>query len=310
MTITNAVQTYLTQCTNVKKLEPLTLKAYKTDLRQFQEFMADKAENISELDKVLVGSYIDYISPQYRAKSLKRKAASLKAFFNFLEFEDIIVVTPFRKIKLHIKEGKKIPKALTLFDMEKVLSYLYNHKSKQTSQKRNVALIELLFDTGIRISELCNIRLTDIQIEAQTLSIRGKGNKERVVFLSNKYTLSALKNYLVVRYMYAGEKNSPYLFINRIGNKYSTESARLAILSLGRKALGKHVTPHMFRHTFATLLLEEGVDITYIKSFLGHSSISTTQIYAASTTYRQRQILTTLHPRNRIRTVIPEEIAE
>lgn len=294
MNVQNAIEKYLTQCAKIKKLEPLTLKAYSIDLKQFDSFAKNYTNILAQLDKAIVSHYIDFISSKYTAKSLKRKVASLKAFFNYLEFEDIIVVTPFRKIKINIKEPRRIPKALTLFDMEKLLSHLYINKHPVLI--RNKAVFELLFSTGIRISELCNINLSDINIEAQTISIKGKGNKERIAFISDIYTMTALKNYIAER----PNINSPYLFINRLGNKLSTQSVRFFIEALGKTVLKKHITPHMIRHTFATLLLEEGVDITYIKSFLGHSSISTTQIYAASTTYKQRQILTAFHPRNRI----------
>ncbi|MCL2848144.1 MAG: tyrosine-type recombinase/integrase [Firmicutes bacterium] len=297
MTIENAINTYLAQCINIKKLEPLTLKAYTIDLSQFTDFVSNKTNTIDELDKAVVASYIDSISGQYKAKSLKRKIASLKAFFNYLEFEDMITVTPFRKIRVNIKEPRQIPKALSLFDMEKLLSHIYNNNSQKIAVIRNTAIFELFFATGIRISELCDIQLSDLNIESQSVSIRGKGNKERLAFISNSYAVDALREYISVR----PETDIPYLFINRLGNKISSQSIRFYIKALGKIILGKHITPHMLRHTFATLLLEEGVDITYIKSFLGHSSISTTQIYAASTTYKQRQILTTLHPRNRIR---------
>jgi len=154
-----------------------------------------------------------------------------------------------------------------------------------------------MFATGIRASELCNIKLSDIDFETQILSIKGKGNKERLSVINNPHVISALTNYLSTRPI----TSSLFFFKNRIGKQISSQSVRFFIKALGKTVLNKLVTPHMVRHTFATLLLEEGVDITYIKSFLGHASISTTQIYAASTTYKQRQILTALHPRNRIR---------
>jgi integrase/recombinase XerD len=294
MTIKIAICNYLAQCSDIKKLEPLTLKAYAIDLKQFYEYVHIKASSISELDKMLVQSYIEEISKKYVAKSLKRKIASIKAFFNYLEFEDLIVVTPFRKIRLNIKEPKRLPKSLSLFDMEKLLYFLYSQSHTKKIFIRNLAIFELMFATGIRVSELCNIKLLDMNLETQTLSI--KGNKERLSVVNNSYVISALRNYLSIR----PAINSPFLFINRIGKQISTQSVRFFIEALGKTVLNRLVTPHMIRHTFATLLLEEGVDITYIKSFLGHSSISTTQIYAASTTYKQRQILTDLHPRNRI----------
>ena len=297
MTIKIAILNYLAQCTDIKKLEPLTIKAYTIDLNQFYNFVSLKVASISELDKTLVQSYIEEISKKYAAKSLKRKIASVKAFFNYLEFEDLIVVTPFRKIRLNIKEPKRLPKSLSLFDMEKLLSFLYSQTHTKKIFIRNLAIFELMFATGIRVSELCNIKLSDIDFETQTLSIKGKGNKERLSVVNNPHVISSLNNYLSVR----PTTDSPFFFINRIGRQVSTQSVRFFIEALGKTVLNKLVTPHMLRHTFATLLLEEGVDITYIKSFLGHASISTTQIYAASTTYKQRQILTALHPRNRIK---------
>ena len=297
MKIKIAIRNYLNQCSDIKKLESLTLKAYTIDLKQFYEFVGSKTTFVAELDKIILQSYIEEISKKYAAKSLKRKIASLKAFFNYLEFEDLITVTPFRKIRLNIKEPKRLPKSLSLFDMEKLLSFLYSKKHAKKILTRNLAIFELMFATGIRVSELCNIKLADINLETQTLSIKGKGNKERLSVVNNPSVISALKNYLSVRPL----TDSPFFFINRIGKQISAQSVRFFIEKLGKKVLDKLVTPHMIRHTFATLLLEEGVDITYIKSFLGHSSISTTQIYAASTTYKQRQILSALHPRNRVR---------
>jgi integrase/recombinase XerD len=299
MKIKVAIHNYLAQCSGIKKLEPLTIKAYSIDLKQFYEFVTVKASFVSELDKTLVQNYIEEISKKYAAKSLKRKIASVKAFFNYLEFEDIIVVTPFRKIRLNIKEPQRLPKSLSLFDMEKLLSFLYSQTHVKKIFIRNLAIFELMFATGIRVSELCNIKLSDINFETQTLSVKGKGNKERLSVVNNPHVISALKNYLSVRPI----TNSPFFFINRVGKQISTQSVRFSIEALGKSVLNKLVTPHMIRHTFATLLLEEGVDITHIKSFLGHASISTTQIYAASTTYKQRQILSALHPRNRVKIV-------
>jgi len=206
MEIKAAIHDYLAQCSNIKKLEPLTLKAYTGDLKQFYEFAGLKASLVPQLDKALVLSYIEEISKKYTAKSLKRKIASIKAFFNYLEFEDLIVVTPFRKIRFTVKEPKRLPKALSLFDMEKLLSFLYSEPRAKKILIRNRAVFELMFATGIRVSELCNIRLSDINFEAQVLSIKGKGNKERLSVVSNPYVISALQNYLSIR----PNNNSPF----------------------------------------------------------------------------------------------------
>jgi integrase/recombinase XerD len=233
MIIEIAIRNYLAQCSNIKKLEPLTIKAYTIDLKQFYEYVSLKASSVLELDKMLVQNYIEEISKKYVAKSLKRKIASVKAFFNYLEFEDLIVVTPFRKIRLNIKEPKRLPKSLSLFDMEKLLSFLYSQSYAKKIFIRNLAIFELMFATGIRVSELCNIKLSDINLETQILSVNGKGNKERLSIVNNPYVISALKNYLWVRPI----TDSPFFFINRIKKQISTQSVRFFIEALGKIVL-------------------------------------------------------------------------
>lgn len=299
--LSNSIQSYLDHCKNTKKLKKLTLKAYSIDLQQFLLYMREQHKKdifIAELNKAMLVPYVNFISEKYKAKTLKRKIASLKAFFNHLEYEDIIDVSPFRKIKCVIKEPRSLPKSLSLFDMEKIITYLYHNffKDKKSTHIRNIAIFEVLFATGMRVSELCNLAVKDYDPSSQTLFIQGKGNKERLVFISNKYVLAALNNYINLR----PDTTLPYLFINRLGNRLSEQSVRYFIKNLGDKVLNKYVTPHMIRHTFATLMLEEGVDIKYIQNFLGHSSITTTQIYTYATVVKQKQIMLLFHPRNRI----------
>lgn len=261
------IQAYLLKCKNIKKLEPLTLKAYTIDLGQFSAYLSENHllnSDINEIDKPVLVNYIDRISGQYAPKSLKRKIASLKAFFNFLEFENIIEVTPLRKIKLTIKEPKRLPKSLTIFDIERILRALYQRKnSNSIASIRNIAVFEMLFVTGLRVSELCNLKMNDFNLDTQVLSIKGKGNKERLLYINNQDTLAALKNYFECR-----QNNNEYIFINRIGNRLSEQSVRYLIEGLGKRALDRYVTPHMIRHSFATLMIEEGVDVTYVQAFL------------------------------------------
>ncbi|MCL2599279.1 MAG: tyrosine-type recombinase/integrase [Firmicutes bacterium] len=318
MNLLDTIETYLTKCAHTKKLESLTLKAYRIDLMQFYDFVCTAGTmsvdspnqlvestmpqcSLQQVDKWMVQQFIDTVSTQYLPRSLRRKLASLKAFFSHLEFEDIIQVSPFRKIKTAIKIPKQIPKALSLFDMEKILDFLYKKDCTKLQNLCTIAIIELLFATGIRVSELCNIHLNDFDTSTHTLIIKGKGNAERLTTLNNTSVINILHSYLDKRPDIAPH----FLFLNRRNQPLSTQSVRLTIKHIGKTVLQKKVTPHMLRHTFATLLLEEGVDITHIKSFLGHSSIHTTQIYAASNTQTQRRILATLHPRNRIKIGMP-----
>jgi len=292
------IKDYLIQCRNIKKLETLTIKAYTIDLKQFNEYIENLATPIFEInyiDKSILTDYINLISTLYKAKSLKRKIASLKAFFNYLEFEDIITSNPLRKIRLTIKEPKRLPKSLSIFDIEKILKAIYSKNIQSFSHLRNIAVFEILFATGIRVSELCNLKILDYNIDTQVLHIRGKGNKERLIYISNRDALSSLSIYMSNR-----TSDNEYLFINRLNKRLSEQSVRFFIQNLGKNILNKYVSPHMIRHSFATLMIEEGVDVTYIQSFLGHSSITTTQIYTVSTINKQRQIMTSFHPRNRI----------
>lgn len=299
MKINEVVEKYLQYCQNFKRLDNLTLKAYKIDIKQFLAFLSKQDnfdDNILKVDKTIINNYINILGQTFSPKSMKRKIASIKAMFNYFEFEDLIPINPFRKIKISIKEPKRLPKSLSLFEIEKVLSYLYLKKNKSQSYYKNIAIFELLFATGMRVSELCNLKAENCSLAEQTVRIIGKGNKERIIYINNPYVLKAIENYLSVK-----SKEREYFFINRLNQRLSEQSVRFFIKNIAKSVLdNKHVTPHMIRHTFATLMLEEGVDIKYIQNFLGHSSITTTQIYTHSTIIKQKQIMLAFHPRNRI----------
>ena len=191
--------------------------------------------------------------------------------------------------------------------IERLLCYLYHIESKISNKiqrkkliLRDIAVIELLFATGLRISELCGLKNKEFTIDDGILCIKGKGAKERYLQVENKEVLKTLKRYKVE---FQNEIECVgYFFVNRYGKKFSEQSARRMIDKHAQAAsLDQHITPHMFRHSFATLLLEEDVDIRYIQKMLGHSSIITTQIYTYVTSEKQKQILRTKHPRNKMR---------
>jgi integrase/recombinase XerD len=159
--------------------------------------------------------------------------------------------------------------------------------------------VELLFATGMRVSELCSLEAKDVRLEEGNIYIMGKGSKERVIQIGNKEVLAILQEYIDVKNSHKCKSN--FFFINRFFSRISEQSVRFMLKKIRIKAgIPINITPHMFRHSFATLLLEEDVDIRYIQRMLGHSSIQTTQIYTFVTTEKQRQILTTRHPRNKI----------
>jgi len=300
------INQYLEFCKYPKGLNPKTIKAYRIDLTQFYNFICSYNK---EMDKSGITSYITHISKQYKPKSIKRKIASLKAFFSYLEYEEIIDQTPFHKIKTHYKDPFILPRTIPISFATAIFKTAYIQMTdaengdfslnRYLSLLRNVAVLELLFATGIRVSELCSLKDKDVNLTEKYIKVYGKGAKERVIQIGNENVIAILKKYVLYRNEAWHDNDS--FFLNRSGNKLSEQSVRLMIDKYSKAAdVPLHITPHMFRHTFATLLLEENVDIRYIQQVLGHSSIITTQIYTHVTSNMQRNILTENNPRNHI----------
>ena len=291
------IENYLTVCHDLKGLSPLTLKAYRIDLKQFNVFMQHK----ECLSKECIIEYIDVLHKQYKPKSAKRKIACIKAFYHYMETENIIVLNPFHKIKIKYKEPIVLPKTIPISNVESIIKYAYQqHYSAITSYQtettlRNLLVIELLFSTGMRVSEISNLKIKNVDLKSKNIYIYGKGSKERIMCLANDSIAKLLEQYLDTR-----KNSSEYLFTNKLGNRYSDQSIRNMVNSYAKAAgVEMHITPHMFRHTFATALLDEDVNIRYIQQLLGHSSIVTTQIYTHITTNKIRHILEDKHPRNK-----------
>jgi len=300
-TLKEAITDYLAYCEYQKKLSAKSIKAYTIDLEQLKRHTA--SENIPSKPEISV--YITYLHKTYSPQTVKRKIASIRAFLNYLEFEEILSENPMKKIKTKFHVPQVLPKTIPLTKIETILRAAYKElKQAQTvyalnTALRNAAMLELLFATGLRVSELCSLNTDNIDLDNGKILIMGKGAKERVLQIGNHEVLSILRRY-------AGEnatriRETELFFINRLSSRISEQSVRFLIKRLCAKAnIGQNITPHMFRHSFATLLLEEDVDIRYIQRMLGHSSILTTQIYTQVTVEKQRQILTAKHPRNKI----------
>lgn len=288
---------YLSACKSLKGLSELTLKAYRIDLKQFCNFMALR----DCFDKAELNSYINMLHRLYKPKSAKRKIACIKAFYRYMEIEDIIDFNPFHKIIIKYKEPIKLPRTIPLNCIQDMLAYAYRQYfvSFTTYQKevtlRNIVVLELLFSTGMRVSEVSNLKISAINFGDNTIRIFGKGSKERIMCISGDLS-KTISNYLDVR-----SRKTDYLLVNKLGNRLSEQSIRYMVNDYAN-AVGAplHITPHMFRHTFATELHNEDVDIRYIQQFLGHSSIATTQIYTHISTSKTREILESKHPRNRM----------
>lgn len=292
---------YIEHCQHRKELNPKTLKAYQIDLGQFAAFIAAPALN--PYARATVDQYITEIHKKYKPKTVKRKIASLKAFFHYLDYRELLVENPFVKLDIKFREPKLLPKTIPFHVIQQYLSVIYRqYRQAETSYQkrvvlRDIAVNELLFATGVRISELCSLREWDIDLENGNILIYGKGAKERLIQIGNKEVIKVLREYK--KEFRSSMESCGYFFVNRLNHRLSEQSVRFMINHYVNLAgIPIHITPHMFRHSFATLLLEEDVDIRYIQRMLGHSSITTTEIYTHVSISKQKDILTNKHPRN------------
>lgn len=301
------VEEFIFHCRFEKNLSDHTLKAYKLDLKQFLSFIKSRVKKITihKIDKSLLRQYLQHLQETQKVKTVKRKIATLKALFNFLEFEDQIEANPFRKMRIKIREPLQLPGVLTLEEVKTLFQTVYRIKQDCLEREsyayrsivRDVAVFELLFATGVRVSELCHLRKEHVSLSQRAIRVNGKGSRERVIQLCSIDIIRLLQEYIEL--FHPAGFHFSYFFINRLGNRLSEQSVRFMIKKyVSQCGINKSVTPHMFRHTFATLLLEEGVDIRYIQQLLGHSTITTTQIYTHISNPHQQEILTTRHPRN------------
>lgn len=303
MNLEHLINIYLEHCSIQNNLSFKTLKAYKTDLSQFREFTKDN----DFLNKSNIEDYIAYLkSLSYKIKTIKRKIASLKAFFSFLNYQDYIEFNPFYKIKLKIKDSFMLPKIITIDDLNKLFNIIEENIEITNNSKyvykellRDRAILELLLASGMRIGELCTLKRSNIMYSSNLIKIKGKGSKERMIPIYHPRLIDDL-----IAYEKAFDeelKCSEYFFISKRKNRISCQSVAYMIKKYSRLAgIGINITPHMFRHTFATMLLEQDVDSRQIQLILGHSSIYTTQIYTHISSKKKNDIMKYKNPLSKI----------
>ena len=291
---------YLEHCQWQKRLDSKTLKAYRIDLTQFTCEVT--VNDISAITPAILENFIAKLHQMYKPKTVKRKIASLKAFFHYLEYRELIEHNPFNKLQIKFREPTVLPKIIPLSTVEVFLYTIYKQQktAKTVYQRKNAlrdaSVIEMLFATGMRISELCSLRVCDVNLYERNILIHGKGSKERIIQIGNDDVINILAEYY--KNFYDQIQMCNYFFVNQNGSVLSDQSIRRMINKYASlAAIDLHITPHMFRHTFATSLLEADVDIRYIQEMLGHSSINITEIYTHVAMAKQRDILTTKHPR-------------
>lgn len=302
MNMKEKVGKYLEYCRFRRELDEKTLKAYRIDLKQFFEAIASEEPSKTEIE-----NYITELHKNYKQKTVKRKIASVKAFYNYLEEEEYIEDSPFRKIKVKFKETIMLPRIIPRNEIEQLLNYMYScrEKCKDCEKKywlRDMAVVEVFFGTGARVYEISNIAADCVDLNTGSIRIMGKGGKERYIQISDDSVMQLLREYYEVNQLVI--KECGYFFVNKRGDRFTEQSIRLMMKKYTKMAgIDRNITPHMFRHSFATYLIEEGVDISCVKEILGHSSIKTTQIYVYVATEKQAEILRSKHPRNRMQII-------
>ena len=272
-----------------------TITSYKRDLLLFNEYLIKESlsfDNIEYQDIRLFYNYLD--SKKYNKSSICQILSSIRSFYKYLLNNNYIKTNIF-KYANNPKKDKLLPKFL--YDNQ--LNELFSIPDLNTSLGiRDRLILELLYSTGIRVSELVSIKVNDFNYDDMSLKILGKGNKERIVYFDD-YTLEYLNKYLSLREDLLKDKiDSNYLLLNKNGNRLSDRGVRLIIDNLINKStINEKISPHVIRHTFATNLLNEGCDITTVQELLGHKSLRATQVYTHVTNDRLKQVYDDNHPR-------------
>lgn len=276
-----------------------TVKAYISDCLSFLIWLS--SDSVEDVTQQKIKEYLLYIQKfNYTKTTTARKIASVRAFYNYLYNERVIENNPLSNIRAP-KRARSLPEFLSEREIENILN---NISIETPAGYRNRTILEVLYATGMRISELCNLNFGNLNLENNEITVLGKGSKERIVLISNRAKEFLEKYIATVRHMISEEEMDPRItedtpvFINKTGYRLQPASARSFIKSIVEKIqLPKHVTPHTFRHSFATKLLEKGADLRVVQELLGHASISNTQIYTHVSTERLKQTYEKAHPR-------------
>jgi len=276
---------------------PNTIASYETDLRDFLAFLEPlKVRFPDDVSRDVIRGYVESLSRRgMSSSSISRHISSLRSFYRFLMAERLIDESPVDGIEPP-KGWARLPTVLSIDEVERLLSVY--ERAETPIQLRNKAILELLYATGVRVSELVSLRTDDISAELGYLRCKGKGDKERLVPIGSP-ALKALEEYLKRgRPHLAGSRSQPWLFLNRNGDKLSRQAVwKMIKQAIKLAGIEKNVSPHTLRHSFATHMLERGADLRYLQEMLGHSNISTTQIYTHISRERLRDLHKTFHPR-------------
>ena len=289
--ILNDINEYLVFVSQVKNLSENTTKSYERDLKKLYLFLEKlNVTNYSEIKEEICSAWIgDLYSQNNKPKSIQRHLSSAKGFFRFLKKNNLISSSPFELVTAP-KSSNTLPDVLSPEDVEQLL----NFKPSNTIEIRDMAIVELMYSSGLRVSETVNINISDFEENMSFLRVIGKGSKTRLVPMG-RFAINAINNWLDEREKISN--NTDALFLNSKGSRLSVRSIQLRLKKMAIKQGLPPVHPHMLRHSFATHMLESSGDLRTIQELLGHSSLSTTQIYTKLDYQHLAKIYDKSHPR-------------
>lgn len=285
---------FISYLTDNKRYSPYTITSYKKDTYDYLEFLKKNNIDIKNSNYKIVEEYSKYLYKKKLSKrSIARKYSSIRTFYNYLEKNNILENNIFNLLE-NPKKEEKLPRFINEYELDKMFEIPDNSPKGQ----RDRLILEILYGTGVRVSELVNIKINDIDFNNNSIKVRGKGNKDRYVFYG-KYCKEAINNYIKNgRISLLNGQTCDYLLLNRFGKNISVVSIRKILNEIINKcSLDIKISPHVLRHTFATHLLNEGADIMHVKELLGHSSLSTTSIYTHVTNEKIKEVYYKTHPR-------------
>lgn len=289
------VKSFLNYLKVYKNYSELTIKNYYNDLTEFSLYIK---KDLTRVKKEDIKSYLKYLFDKDNSnRTVSRKISTLKSFYKYLKENDVIKSSPALSIK-YPKADKKLPNFVHYNELESMI----NATKKDTFYERDDSIIELMYATGVRVSELVNIKLDDIDFEANSIRILGKGSYMRTVYFG-EYARDAIFKYMNgLRIKLLNGKESEYLFLNKNGNNITTRGIQKIIDKIVSETEVKtKVSPHTLRHTFATHLLDNGCDLRSVQELLGHKNINTTEVYTHVTSERLKDVYFKSHPRGRFK---------
>lgn len=293
----NLILKFIDELKYEKNYSDLTINGYLSNLDIFLEYLNENnIKNYKEVEYQDIRLFINYLYElNYNNKTISRNISAIRSFFKYLKSNNYIDNNPCTLIS-NPKLDKKLPKYLNYEEINKLLNSFDNNNYIGL---RNSLILELLYSTGIRVSEITNIKLNDISISNKTIMITGKGNKQRIVYFGN-ICLNLLELYLKKSYPILNKNNSDYLILSKTEKKINDREIRKVVDDAAIIAGIKiKISPHVLRHTFATHMLNEGADLRSVQELLGHENLSTTQVYTHLTNEKIRNVYLNAHPRAR-----------